>query len=118
MKPLGYFFVGLILFLAPLTVQAQPGQVSLPPVGLQIVREGDFAIKLESVLGVGTSGDEIEAETTLGNLGITPRNGWIADYPVTPDIIAELEKSVGDVANFGRLPMNKEEALKRLNDLT
>jgi hypothetical protein len=70
------------------------------------------------VLGVGTSGDEVEAETALGNLGITPRNGWIADYPATPDIIAELQKSVGDSANSGRLPMNKEEALKRFSSVT
>jgi hypothetical protein len=118
MKFFRYLFCGLFLFLTPPTLQAQPGQANLPPVGPRIVREGDFAVRLESVLGVGTSGDEVEAETTLGNLGITPRNGWIADYPVTPDIIAELQKSVEDVANSGRLPMKKEEALKRFSSLT
>jgi len=118
MKIFRYLVGGLFLLLTPLTLQAQPGQANLPPVGTQIVREGDLAVRLESVLGVGTSGDEVEAETTLGNLGITPRNGWIADYPVTPDVIDELQKSIGDVANSGRLSMNKEEALKRFSSIT
>ena len=113
-----HWVVSMFLFLLPVTLHAQPGQGNLPPVGPPLVREGDLAIRLESVLGIGNSGDEIEAETTLGNLGITPRNGWIADYPATPDVIAELQKSVGDAANSGRLPMNKEEALNRFNSLT
>jgi len=113
-----YLFVGLSLFLIPVTLYAQPGQANPPPVAPPLVREGDLAIRLESVLGVGNSGDEVEAETTLGNLGITPRNGWIADYPVTPDIIAELQRSIGDVANSGRLPVNMEEASKAFNSLT
>jgi hypothetical protein len=113
-----YLALGLFLLLTPAALHAQPKQANPPPVAPPLAREGDFAIRLESVLGVGTSGDEIEAETTLGNLGITPRNGWIADYPVTPDVIAELQKSVGDVANSGRLPVNKEEALKRFHSLT
>jgi hypothetical protein len=118
MKFFAYLGVGILLLLTPAPLHAQQAQANLPPVGPQIVREGDLAVGLESALGVGTSGDEIEAETSLGNLGITPRNGWIADYPVTPDVIAELQKSIGDVANAGILPVNKEEALKRLNSLT
>jgi len=110
--------VGIFLFMTPVTLQAQPDQANLPPVGPSIVREGDLAIRLESAMGVGNSGDEVEAETMLGNLGITPRNGWIADYPVTPDVIAELQKSVGDAANSGRLSMNREEALQSFNNLT
>ena len=113
-----YLFVGLCLFLTPVTLHAQPGQANPPPVAPPLVREGDLAIRLESVLGVGNSGDEVEAETTLGNLGITPRNGWIADYPVTPDIIAELQRSIRDGANSGRLPVNMEEALRAFNSLT
>ena len=118
MKLFEYLVVGLFLFLTPVALNAQLGQANPPPVAPPLVREGDFAIRLESVLGVGTSGDEVEAETRLGNVGITPRNGWIADYPVTPDVIAELQKSVGDVAKSGRLPMNKDEALKKFNSLT
>lgn len=118
MKFFRYLASEIFLFVTPLTPYAQQGQANPPPVGPQLVREGDLAIRLESVLGVGTSGDEVEAESTLGNLGITPRNGWIADYPVTPDVIAELQKSVGDAANSGMLPVNKEEALKRFNGVT
>ena len=77
MKFFRYLFVGLCLFLTPVTPHAQPGQANPPPVAPPVVREGDLAIRLESVLGVGTSGDEVEAETTLGTLGITPRNGGL-----------------------------------------
>jgi hypothetical protein len=80
-------------------------------------REGDFAVRLVHSLGAGTAKDEVEAESMLGDIGITPRNGWIADYPVTPDIIGELNKAVSSAANAGKLPMNKDEALKRLDDL-
>ena len=63
---------------------------------------------------MGTSDDEVEAESHLAAVGVVPRNGWIADYPVTPDIVGELYKSVRDAAAAGRLPMGTEEALKRL----
>ncbi len=89
-----------------------------PPIGQQLVREGTFAIQLESALGVGTTEDEVEAESRLGELGIAPRNGWIADYPVTPDIIGELQKAVGDAADANKLSLDRDEALKRLNDVT
>ena len=69
-------------------------------------------------MGVGNTDDEVEAETRLGEIGITPRNGWIADYPVTPDILGELQKSVSDAADARKLSMSRDEALKRLNDVS
>ena len=89
-----------------------------PPVGAPVVREGDFAVALEQALGVGTSQDEVQAESTLGGLGISPRNGWIADYPVTPDVFGELQNATAAAADAGKLPMSRDQALARLNDLS
>jgi len=85
-----------------------------PPVAQTLVREGDFAIKLAEALKVGEAGSEAEAESMLASVGITPKNGWIADYPVTPDIIRELEKAVGEAADAQKLALGKNEALRAL----
>ncbi|HEY6838870.1 MAG TPA: hypothetical protein VI389_09020 [Geobacteraceae bacterium] len=98
--------------------QAGPASPPSPPIAQQLVREGDFAIKLQTALGLGTSEDEVEAESTLGNAGIAPRNGWIADYPVTPDIVGELRKSVGDAAEAGTIDVDRDEALKKLDTVS
>ena len=85
-----------------------------PPVAQTLVREGDFAIKLAEALKIGKAGNEAEAESKLASVGITPKNGWIADYPVTPDIIGELEKAVGEAADAQKLALGKNEALRAL----
>jgi len=89
-----------------------------PPVAPVLVREGDFAVKLQVALGLGTSEDEVEAENRLGEAGVTPRNGWIADYPVTPDIVGELRTSVSAAADAGKIKLGREDALKRLDDVS
>ena len=61
---------------------------------------------------MGQAPSEAEAESILVSSGIVPKNGWIADYPVTPDVIGELEKAIGEAADARRLPMGKNEALK------
>ena len=53
----------------------------------------------------------------LSAIGIEPKNGWIADYPVTPPVIGEIEKSVAGAADGGRLGMGKDQALKTVGDL-
>jgi hypothetical protein len=109
--------MSLFLLVMPAMVYAQSEQPKAgpPPIAQQLVREGDFAIKLHAALGLGTAEDEAEAESRLGEAGISPRNGWIADYPVTPDIVGELQKAVGDAADAGKISMGKDEALKRLD---
>ncbi len=104
------------LLLIPAVVCAEPDQTATkaPPVSQPLVREGDFAVKLVESLKIGTAKSEAEAEAMLVSSGIAPRNGWIADYPVTPDVIAELHKTVSDAADAKRLSMGKEEALKAL----
>jgi hypothetical protein len=107
-----------ILFLIPAMIHAQSYQTGTdsPPISQQLVREGDFAIKLNTALGLESTQDEVEAESQLGEVGIAPRNGWIADYPVTPDIINELQKSVSDAAIAQRLPDERDEALHIFQD--
>jgi len=74
-------------------------------------------VRLVERLRIGTPQNEAEAETMLSSTGISPKNGWISDYPVTPDIIGELQNAVLDAADAGRLPMGRDEALKTLQDL-
>ncbi|HET6516472.1 MAG TPA: hypothetical protein VFG09_15065 [Thermodesulfovibrionales bacterium] len=105
--------------LMPGFIKAQPVRTSAenPPLAQPLVREGDFAVQLLASLGIGTTDDETEAESTLGEVGIAPRNGWIADYPVTPDILGELKRTVSDAAASGKMSMSQDEAIKRLQDV-
>ncbi len=108
------------MLMMPLAVYAQSEQTTTqaPPVASTLVREGDFAMKLVDALKIGTAQNEADAETMLGSSGIAPKNGWIADYPVTPDIIGELQNTVGAAADSKRLPMEKDEALKALQSVS
>ncbi|MGD0275118.1 MAG: hypothetical protein ABSB79_03515, partial [Syntrophales bacterium] len=112
----GVLAAGLVLLLIPALLHAQ--SQSTPPIGTPLVREGAFAVKLDAILDVGWTEDEVEAESKLGGAGIAPRNGWIADYPVTPDIIGELQTAVANAADSNKLSIDRDEALKRLNDIT
>jgi hypothetical protein len=109
------FMAGLFLLLLPAVALAQSG--GPPPVEQKLVREGDFAVRLASALGIATTEDEVQSESLLADVGIAPRNGWIADYPITPDIMGELQKAVGDAADANRLSLGRNEALKRLNSI-
>jgi hypothetical protein len=62
------------------------GNTQPPPAAVPLVREGAFALNL-AALSLDHPTSEVEAESILGTAGIAPSNGWIADYPVTPDII-------------------------------
>ena len=106
----------------PVVVQAETDQnVSGNPVsaiGQQLMREGDFAVKLFAVLELGVTADEAIAESRLAEAGISPHNGWMADYPVTPDIVGELANSVRIAAENNKIPLKPDQALERLNSLT
>ena len=108
------------LFLLPLNIYAQSDQLptGTPPVAQALVPEGDFALKLVTALKLGMPGGEAEAEDMLISVGIEPKNGWIADYPVTPDIIGELETAIGTAADSRKLPIGKDEALKALQSVS
>jgi hypothetical protein len=112
--------ISVFLLLIPTMIHAQGDLVlsGSPPIEQPLVREGAFAVKLSSALGLGTTDNETEAVNRLSSVGIAPRNGWIADYPVTPDIIGELQQSVGDAADAKSISMDRYEALERFADVT
>src|SRR5271157_138152 len=107
------FVSGLLLLMMPVMIdffgapmvyaQAEPAKTALPLVAQPLIREGDFAVKLVSVFQLGAGVDEVDAENLLAQAGIAPGNGWIADYPVTPDIAGELQKAVSSAADSKKL---------------
>jgi len=105
--------ITLTLLLFPAAVHARTGAASTqpPPIEQTLVREGDFALRLSTALRMGELTSEVEAEERLAAIGIAPRNGWIADYPMTPDIIIEVRDAVAAAASAGKLPMSTEEAV-------
>ncbi len=88
-----------------------------PPVAQTLVREGDFAIELAYELDLGNTENEAVAEDRLAKAGVAPSNGWISDYPVTPEIIAQLKASIIEAADSGTLSMNPKEATQGLYSL-
>jgi hypothetical protein len=102
-----------------ITVGAQSGETArqAPPIAQPLIREGDFAVKLTETLKIGQPKSEAEAEDMLVSAGIAPKNGWIADYPMTPDVIGELQSAIGGAVDSGKLAMNKDQAIKALQDL-
>lgn len=119
MKKLIIIAISVTLLLMPSFVFSQTEQMTTgaPSIAQPLVREGDFAIKLVEALKIGEAKNEAEAENMLSSSGITPKNGWIADYPVTPDIIGELQSAIGSAADAGKLPMQKDEALQAFQGL-
>jgi hypothetical protein len=89
----------------------------VPPVAQPLVREGDFALKLAALYGLGAPANETEAEDLLASAGVIPLNGWISDYPVTPEILGQLQEAVVKAASGGRLSMTAEKATQNLYDL-
>ncbi len=97
---------------------SQPQTNQAPPVAQPLVREGDFAIKLAAKLDLGLPPNEAVAEEMLAKVGIVPLNGWLSDYPVTPEIVGQLHESIAKAAADGKLPMNTDEATRGLYSLT
>ena len=103
---------GLLLVSAMVYAETEQATAGNPPVAQPLIREGTLALKLVDTFNLGSVSNEAEAESTLSAVGIAPRNGWIADYPVTPDIVGELQNSVIDAADSKRLSMSRDEASK------
>ncbi len=88
-----------------------------PPIAQTLVREGDLAIKLAANLNLGKPTDETTAENMLATAGIAPLNGWISDYPVTPQIVGQLNDAISKAAEAGTLKISAQEASSGLNQL-
>ena len=112
MKRILVIFLGVSLALASFTasVNAQSSTSQRPPVEQPLVREGDFAIEVATALNLTKSHDEAAAESSLAAINIAPRNGWISDYPMTPDIISEVRESTARSASAGSLNMSESDA--------
>jgi uncharacterized membrane protein YgcG len=74
-------------------------------------------MELAEALKIGRAESEAEAENMLALVGIAPQNGWMADHPVTPDIIGELHNAIAAAADSGKIAMNKSEAIEVFEDL-
>lgn len=106
-------------FLMPGVViaQSEPITTGYPQLAESLVREGDLAVRLVEAFNLGTALTEAEAESILISFDISPKNGWIADYPITPDIIGELQAAISEAAESGELAIGKEAALQILQDV-
>ncbi len=97
---------------------SQPPQTKqTPPVAQPLVREGDFAIRLAAKLNLGTPTDEAVAEEMLAKVGVVPVNGWLSDYPVTPEIVGQLQDATAKAAAEGKLQMSANEATQGISSL-
>ncbi len=120
MKKLLVLMIAVILSALPFELYAaDPGQQASkpPPVSQQLVAEGDFAFQLATALKLGTPTTEVQAEDMLTAVDIAPKNGWIADYPMTPIVVGEVQNALIAAADAKKLPMEKDDALKAFQGL-
>jgi hypothetical protein len=111
--------VGLLLLpLSRTAIAAGSSDSSKPPIGQPLVREGDFAVSLATSLNLTKTDDEAEAESILSSKGIAPRNGWIADYPVTPDVYADVRNTARKAGDSGRLGMSGDRAAQTVQSVS
>ena len=102
----------------PVAAQPEQAAAKAPPVSQELVPEGDFALKLATALKLGAPETEAQAEDMLMAAGIAPKNGWIADYPMTPIVIGQVRDSVVAAGALNKLPTGKDEALQGFDGLT
>lgn len=117
MKSILTIMTVLMAALLLMTSVAAQSEQAVPPLSQPLVREGALAIKLADAFKLGASANEVEAESALSAKGIAPRNGWIADYPLTPDIAGELQIAITDSAEAGDISQDRDTALKSFQDV-
>ncbi|GFO69591.1 hypothetical protein GMLC_31700 [Geomonas limicola] len=101
----------------PGVVLAQ-GAAGAPPISQPLVTEGIFAVNLANALGLSSSSDPVEAENALAKVRVAPQNGWIGDYPMTPDLVGEVRQAVEDAVTDGDLTLSRDDALRRFDTAT
>jgi hypothetical protein len=102
----------------PVAAQPEQAAAKAPPLSQQLIPEGDFALKLATALKLGTPTAEAQAEDMLTTVGVAPKNGWIADDPMTPIIIGQVRNALIAAAALNKLPMRKDEVLQAFENLT
>ncbi len=110
--------MSFILMFGATAVPAEPEpNPELSSAAPPLLRSGDFALSLAEALGLGVVSDEVEAQSLLAERGIAPRNGWFANYPVTPLVMGELREAVINSSESGRLAVTRNEALTAFDSL-
>ncbi|WP_333875128.1 hypothetical protein [Methylobacter sp.] len=82
-----------------------------------LVPEGVLVMQLAEALKLGPVSNEAKAEELLSSLGIEPRNGWVSEYPVTPAVLGDIEKSIAVASDQVKIPFTKDQALKLIGDI-
>jgi hypothetical protein len=93
------------------------GNLPLAPIAQPLFPEGALAMELVQALKIGQAENETEAQIMLSAIGIEPKNGWIADYPITPDIMAEIEEVVVSAAEGRKISLGKEGARRAVREI-
>ncbi|HAM52986.1 MAG TPA: hypothetical protein DCP92_20660 [Nitrospiraceae bacterium] len=106
----------ILMVLTPTLAFAQTQQpdTSAPPVSQPLVREGTFAVGLVKALNLSETTNETEAESILTKAGVAPANGWISDYPVTPDVVGDLKASITKATQAGSITTSDANAQNAL----
>lgn len=101
----------------PTTSTAVQSNVQATRIEQALVPEGAYALQLAQALKLGQPQNTSEAVQLLSSMGIEPQNGWIAEYPVTPRVLGELEQKLAASADAGGLARDKSVALESFADL-
>jgi len=103
---------------APLpTPSTNVSVINRPSVEQTLVPESVLAMQLAEALELGPISDEAKAEELLSGLGIEPKNGWIAEYPVTPEVLGGIEKGIVMASEQGKIALTKDQALQIFGDV-
>ena len=94
-------------------------QTGINPTSIEqtLVPESVFAMQLAEALKLGPVTDEAKVEELLSGLGIEPKNGWISEYPVTPEVLGDVEKVIDMASDQGKIALTKDQALKVFDDV-
>jgi hypothetical protein len=103
--------------LSPSTPSTTQTSKNPPSIEQTLVPESVFAMQLAEALKLGQVPNEAKAEELLSGLGIEPKNGWIADYPVTPAVLGDVEKGIAMASDQGKIALTKGQALKLVGDI-
>lgn len=117
MKRLLNLSVLLFVVLALLGICVDESVWALARPAPPLIREGVLAVKLTEALKLGHASSEAEAESILESAGISPRRGWMADYPVTPIIMDEIREAVSQSAKSKRVSLDDVAAMNVLDGI-
>jgi hypothetical protein len=114
--------ISALVFFPPVLYGQEEGGTAVqsaansPEVAPPLVPEGLLAMELAKALNLGQAQNEAEAENLLSAAGIEPRNGWIGDYPVTPDILVEIDQGIAAAADARKLNLDRDAALRAADE--